>query len=55
MSPFLWMMQWFRSPSFVKSSGEPLIICRRWSWIVTGLVAVILYGVVLGPTIHVGV
>lgn len=52
MSPLLWMMQWFRSDSFLKVPGAPLAIRRRGSWIVAGLMAVILYGVVLGPTIY---
>ncbi|HEX7070430.1 MAG TPA: hypothetical protein VF190_06480 [Rhodothermales bacterium] len=54
MSPLLWMMQWFRSKGFVKTPGEPLSIRRRWAWVIAGVAAVLVYVVLLGPTIHFG-
>ncbi len=49
MFPLVWMMQWFRAKSFVKSPGAPLQIRRRWSWIVTAAIVISVYVVVLGP------
>ncbi len=52
MFPLLWMMQWFRSKSFVKLPQAPLAIQRAWVWIGGGAVMVILYSVILGRTLY---
>jgi hypothetical protein len=51
-SPLLWMIPWFRSEAFPKSTKEPLEIHRSWGWITTALVVVLLYVLILGPTIY---
>ncbi|HRJ43266.1 MAG TPA: hypothetical protein PL105_15380 [Caldilineaceae bacterium] len=52
LSPLLWMMQWFRAASFAKPPRPALEIHRKWGWVVTGGVVVLLYIFVLGPTLY---
>lgn len=54
MSPLIWMMQWFRAESFAKTSSETFEMSSHWGWIITALLAIILYSVVLGRTIYFG-
>jgi hypothetical protein len=51
-SPLLWMIPWFRSDAFPKSTKEPLEIHRSWIWITVAIVIVLMYVLVLGPTIY---
>jgi hypothetical protein len=51
-SPLLWMIPWFRSDAFPKSTKEPLEIHRSWGWVTIALVVVLLYVLILGPTIY---
>ncbi len=51
-SPLIWMMWWFRADRFAKQPGAPLEIHRRWGWVGTACVVVVLYAVVLGRTIY---
>ena len=48
MSPLVWMMQWFRSKSFIKLPNEPLTIGRQWSWIIVAVIMVFVYSFILG-------
>lgn len=52
MSPLIWMMQWFRASSFVKTPKNPLEIHRKLSWIITAFVVVFVYSFILGRTIY---
>ena len=52
LSPFLWMMRWFRTDKFVKLADAPLEIHRKWQWIGIAVVVVFTYVYVLGKTIY---
>jgi hypothetical protein len=52
LSPFLWMMRWFRTDDFEKLVNEPLEIHRKWQWIVTAIVVVFIYVYILGKTLY---
>lgn len=49
-SGLLWMMQLLDRQRQVPAPG--LIIGRSWGWIVAGVIATVIYAVVLGPTIY---
>jgi hypothetical protein len=52
LSPFLWMIRWFRTGHFAKPVNEPLEIHRRWQWIVTGTISAFAYVYILGQTLY---
>jgi hypothetical protein len=52
LSPFLWMIRWFRTDHFVKLTHDPLEIHRKWRWIVTAIVVVFVYVYILGQTVY---
>ena len=52
LSPFLWMMRWFRTDKFEKLVNEPLEIHRKWQWIVTAIIVVFAYVYILGQTLY---
>lgn len=51
-SPLLWMIPWFRSDAYPKSTTSPLEIHRSWGWIAVGAIVVLVYALILGPTIY---
>lgn len=51
-SPLLWMMQWFKAESFVKSPGSPLAVERDMIWITAGVVVTAVYVFLLGPALN---
>jgi len=51
LSPFLWMVRWFRTGTFVKRVKEPLEIHRRREWLLAAAVVVFTYVFVLGRTL----
>ncbi len=52
-SPLAWMAQWFQAEMFKKGSAENnLTFARSWPHIIAGVVAVAIYGFVLGPGIR---
>jgi hypothetical protein len=52
LSPFLYMMRWFRLKSFEKLEKEPLEIHRKWQWLVASLIVVFTYVFILGRTLY---
>jgi hypothetical protein len=52
LSPFLWMMRWFRTESFEKLVVEPLEIHRTWHWIVAAIFVGFGYVYILGQTLY---
>lgn len=52
LSPFLWMMRWFRTNRFRKLVKEPLEIHRKWQWLVAAIIVVFTYVFILGRTLH---
>ena len=49
-SPLAWMAQWFQADMFEKrSSTTNLTFGRNWTYIIVGLVALLIYAMVLGP------
>lgn len=52
LSPFLWMMRWFRTNRFKKLVKEPLAIHRKWQWIVAAIFVVFTYVFILGRTLY---
>lgn len=51
-SPLAWMAQWFQADMFEKRSAMTnLTFGRSWAYIVVGLIAVLIYALVLGPGI----
>jgi hypothetical protein len=52
LSPFLWMVRWFRTERFVKLVKDPLAIRRKWQWLLTAAVVVFTYVFVLGRTLY---
>ncbi len=48
LSPLVWMMEWFQADIFPKDAGTAFVIERRGRVIAGGLVAILVYGVVLG-------
>ena len=52
LSPFLFMMRWFRTEHFVKLVKEPLEIHRMWQWLVAALIVVFTYVFILGRTLY---
>jgi hypothetical protein len=52
LSPFLWMVRWFRTKRSVKLDKEPLEIQRKWQWLATGAIVVFTYVFVLGRTLY---
>ena len=52
LSPFLWMMRWFRTKRFVKLDKEPLEIHRKWQWLVAAVIVVFTYVFILGRTLY---
>jgi hypothetical protein len=52
LSPFLWMMRWFRTERFQKLVKEPLVIQRRWQWLVAAIIVVFTYVYILGRTLY---
>jgi hypothetical protein len=50
--PLLGMTRWSRAERFLKRETEPLEIRRRWSWVATAAVVVVLYAFVLGRTLY---
>jgi hypothetical protein len=52
LSPFLWMMRWFRTDKFLKLANEPLEIHRKWPWIVAAIIVVFTYVFILGRTLY---
>ena len=52
LSPFLWMMRWFRTKNFVKLVKEPLEIYRKWRWLVAAVIVVFTYVFILGRTLY---
>jgi hypothetical protein len=52
LSPFLWMMRWFRTDNFVKLVNEPLEIHRKWQWIAAAITVVFTYVYILGRTLY---
>jgi len=51
-SPLLWMIPWFRSDAFPKSTNQALEIRRSWLWISLAVMVVLGYVLILGPTIY---
>ncbi len=52
LSPFIWMIRWFRTKRFVKLVKEPLEIHRKWQWISASVIVVIVYTFILGRTLY---
>jgi hypothetical protein len=52
LSPFLWMVRWYRTDRFEKIRLAPLQIHRRWSWIAAAILVVFGYTYVLGQTLY---
>ena len=52
LSPLLWMMQWLQAKMFEKSASEPLVIKRKWSWIISSILVVVIYAYILGRTLN---
>jgi hypothetical protein len=52
LSPFVFMIRWFRTEHFEKPVGAPLEIRRHGSWIAAGVVVVFVYVYILGQTIY---
>jgi hypothetical protein len=52
LSPFLWMIRWFRTNAFEKPVREPLEIHRRWQWLVAAVIVVFTYVFILGRTLY---
>ena len=52
LSPFLWMMRWFRTNRFQKLVKEPLEIHRKWQWLVAAIIVVFTYVYILGRTVY---
>jgi hypothetical protein len=52
LSPFLWMMRWFRTDRFQKSEMAPLTIERKWQWIFIAVIVVFVYTFILGRTLY---
>jgi hypothetical protein len=52
LSPFLWMMRWFRTDKFLKLDSEPLEIRRKWQWLVAAIIVVFTYTYILGQTLY---
>jgi hypothetical protein len=52
LSPFLWMMRWFRTAKFVKLVKEPFEIHRKWHWLVAAVIVVFIYACMLGRTLY---
>jgi hypothetical protein len=52
LSPFLFMMRWFRTEHFVKLVKEPLEIHRKWQWLATAVITVFTYAFILGQTLY---
>jgi hypothetical protein len=52
LSPFLWMMRWFRTNRFQKLVKEPLEIHRKWQWVVAATIVVFTYTYILGRTLY---
>lgn len=52
LSPFVFMIRWFRTDHFKKPEGAPLEIHRRWSWIGAALIVVFSYVYILGRTLY---
>lgn len=52
LSPFLWMIRWFRTDHIEKLKKEPLEIHRKWQWIIPSIIVVFTYVYVLGQTIY---
>ena len=52
LSPFLWMIRWFRTDRFEKPASEPLEIHRKWQWVVTAAVVIVVYVTILGRTLY---
>jgi hypothetical protein len=51
LSPLFWMMDWFRSETFVKIKKQPLEIHRKWQWLIVAGVIVFIYVFILGRTL----
>jgi hypothetical protein len=52
LSPFLFMMRWFRTEHFAKLVKEPLEIHRKWQWLITAVIVVCAYAFILGQTLY---
>jgi len=52
LSPFLWMMRWFRTEHFLKLEKEPLEIHRKWEWLTGAVIVVFAYVFILGRTLY---
>jgi hypothetical protein len=52
LSPLIWMMRWFHTKYFVKSTREPLEIHRKWLWVVASAIVVFMYAFILGRTLN---
>ncbi len=52
LSPFLWMIRWFRTDHFHKLEKEPLEIRRKWPWLAAAVIVVFLYVFILGRTLY---
>ena len=52
LSPFVFMIRWFRTEHFNKPEKAPLEIYRRWSWIGSALIVVFCYVYILGRTLY---
>jgi hypothetical protein len=52
LSPFLWMNRWFQTKYFVKPVKEPLVIQRKWQWLVVSVIVVFTYVFILGRTLY---
>jgi hypothetical protein len=52
LSPFLYMMRWFRTDHFKKLVKEPLEIHRKWQWLFAAIIVVFTYVFILGRTLY---
>ncbi|MGD8753709.1 MAG: hypothetical protein PVG14_19930 [Anaerolineales bacterium] len=52
LSPFVWMIRWFRTKTFVKLLKGPLEIKRKWQWLVAAVIVVFTYVFILGRTLY---
>ena len=52
LSPFIWMMRWFRRKNFVKLIKEPLEVHRKWQWLVAAVIVDFNYVFILGRTLY---
>jgi len=52
LSPFIYMIRWFRTSRFKKPAKEPLEIQRRWQWVITAVIVVFVYVYILGQTLY---